>query len=529
MLRSDESKDENESKTGNKDGLNKDIWNEKKCPIYKVDRDKETKEKYIELRTGRNETTCVYSGRKVLMKPLRNGQGELFYRKKVNNKIVKCAKVAAEIKAYEEKGGKNFELDYLLEDCYLVLGEENWNKHHESVFCKGEKLELEEKDIQLAMAGLEETVKIYGNSAINRNLEEGKLWYPSYYRMKEEGCIPVWYKYLKVKKEEILYLSMASIGRKAYHTTMNDLVNKKQPCKLRKEMCEACRLFGMAGKKEAVGSRIRFTDAVYTSSEYKKEEVTLTELGSPRTSYMPFYANVAEDKFGAKNKLGYDAGTIGIRGRKFYWHSKNWKQVNSNIEGNNRNATVELFETKGENNAFEFKVYFDEITKEELKKLIFSLNFWENKKDGDMCHKIGHGKPIGLGSIKITVDDICQRTFSEKEGYKVDSIMENYTKGSKENFKIEDIPFNVSDKSNETVQSLLKICNFKNTIDTCYPYVEKQNGLKGEINDFASHQWFKENMSAGLRGHDHKLQYLPKILDKNQGLKVYKAELKTIK
>lgn len=494
------------SYTGKGNNSNKDVWDEKICPTYRIFYDKETKEKYIELKAAGNKTR-IYSGKKILMEPLKDLYGrEVFYTKTGHRgNSVNCARVAAKVKSDDETNPGKFK------SGYLVLGEQIYNKHHESVFCKSEEIILSRENIEAAMAGLEETLKIYCDSAINRNLEEGKMWYPAYQRMKKEGCIPVWYS----EKKGMVYLSMAAMGRMAYRTTMNDLVDKKKPCDSRKAMCDACRLFGMTGKKESVGSRIRFTDATYTSQICETEVITLTELGSPRTSYMPFYADVNDRNFGGKNKPGYDDG-IGIKGRKFYWHANNWEQINNKIKKDNRNATVEVLKT-AENEAFTFKIYFDEITYMELQKLIFSLNFWENDKNGNMCHKIGHGKPIGLGSIKVTVDDICKRTFSEEKGYEIKSVMKEYMEET-------EAPFKVSDKLNKTLQSLLKICNFKNAVDTCYPYVEKPDGVTGGANDFASHQWFKENMSAGLKGHNHDLQYLPKILDESQELKVYKAE-----
>ena len=500
---------------GNKNTLNREVWDEEKCPTYKVE-DKTKTEKYIEVHNGEIGEK-IYSGQKVWMLPLKDGRGEdVFYIKAgyKENKI-NCAKVAARIKGYNKTKPNGFQLGY------LVIGEPIFNKHHESVFCI--KKELQGKNLGKAMEGLEQTIKIYNDSAINRNLKEGKDWYVAYSRMKKEGCIPIWYKEIEQTNE--VYLSMAAMGRMAYQNTMTDLVKQKKPCVTRQKMCDACRLFGMAGKDEAVGSRIRFTDAVYSSSECNKPQIlTLAELGSPRTSYMPFYADVNEKNFGGKKKPGYDDG-IGIKGRKFYWHSKNWKQLNDKIRKDKRNATVEILET-AENEAFTFKIYFEKITNEELQKLLFSLNLWENNKNGSMCHKIGHGKPLGLGSIKITVDDICKRTFSEENGYEMKSLMKESEQEGKDYFEMNQVPFLVEESSDKTLQSLLKILDFNNAMEVRYPYIEIGKGIQGKENDFASHQWFRENLSAGMKWHEHELQYLPEILNENQKLKAYKAVLK---
>jgi len=48
---------------------------------------------------------------------------------------------------------------------------------------------------------------------------------------------------------------------------------------------------------------------------------------------------------------------------------------------------------------FEFDVYFENLTKEELALLIWCLEL-----ENSMLHKLGHGKPLGLGTIKINID-----------------------------------------------------------------------------------------------------------------------------
>lgn len=66
-----------------------------------------------------------------------------------------------------------------------------------------------------------------------------------------------------------------------------------------------------------------------------------------------------------------------------YWH--NWKAGEDNSiyrsSGKSvktkRNATHQLLK-KDDQNFFEFKVYYDDISEEQLKELIWCLNFGEN-------------------------------------------------------------------------------------------------------------------------------------------------------
>ena len=118
--------------------------------------------------------------------------------------------------------------------------------------------------------------------------------------------------------------------------------------------------------------------------------------GPPRISSFEFYLKSDLDQFHADDKGVTNAG------RKFYWHHKGYvmNKDSVNKEGNNMDYKAELVKSGSE---FTFDVYFDEITENELKKLLFTLNLGENSLDSDKCHKIGHGKPIGLGSAKIHI------------------------------------------------------------------------------------------------------------------------------
>ena len=402
----------------------------------------------------------------------------------------------------------------------LVIGEKIFNKKSEGIFVRKDEVLADCETVQRAMKGLEATYGIYNNPSINKTADH--YGYPAYRRMKKGGSIPIYYKYEGGK----LKLSFAAIGRIAYEKTLNQLVQKRTPCKSRESLCPACALFGMVGK-DSVGSSVRFTEATCTNPEKitNGKWVTLAELSQPRTSYMPFYTNATDADY--ENRIpGYDdeEKIIGgkripgreIRGRKFYWHSDNFAIINKSVSKTERNATVQVAEAGTE---FQFKVYFDSITKAELQNLVFALNLGENEKNGKLCHKIGHGKPIGLGSAKIHVSEIKTRIFDgETYGYEdhnIDETMENF-----ENI----------DMKSETIKSLRKICDFT-SVSGCnisYPYVVDQAGnpcTETTDNNLARHRWFTENTSSKLGNRKRKVQILPAISDDDQELKPYQADI----
>ena len=65
-----------------------------------------------------------------------------------------------------------------------------------------------------------------------------------------------------------------------------------------------------------------------------------------------------------------------------------------------------------------FKVYFEDITEEELAALLYSLTL-----GNDCNHRIGRGKPYGMGAVKVNVEKLNLRTYSF-DGGKL-SITEN--------------------------------------------------------------------------------------------------------
>ena len=58
-----------------------------------------------------------------------------------------------------------------------------------------------------------------------------------------------------------------------------------------------------------------------------------------------------------------------------------------------------------------FKVYFEDITEEELAALLYSLTL-----GNDCNHRIGRGKPYGMGAVKLNVEKLNLRTYSFEDG-----------------------------------------------------------------------------------------------------------------
>ena len=179
----------------------------------------------------------------------------------------------------------------------------------------------------------------------------------------------------------------------------------------------------MIGKnEESKGSNLRFTDAFLCKDEGTTKNVLLKELGAPRPSYLQFYSE------GGKS---YNEKDAVIRGRKYYWHipkAAENAEIYKDKTATNRNSTMELINT---GNEFQFSVYYDSITEDQLRVLKYVLSLEDDKH----MHKLGHGKPLGLGSVKIQILDDRRKVN--------DLNMDNYciNKQRIDNNSIKDIKF----------------------------------------------------------------------------------------
>lgn len=358
------------------------------------------------------------------------------------------------------------------EDYCLYIGEPmEGRKKYQSVFKRKSALEIENRIISGAINSLDFVADMYKDRAINRNYAENKHHgYGGYERAKRNGTIPVWYSWDERSKN--LSLSLAAIGRKVYDKTVNELSNGRIPCKERSNVCPACSLFGMA-KGDGIGSKVRFSDAFITK-EGSSSYVTLKELGSPRTGYYLFYS---------ANGMEFDNPGAEISGRKFYWHipeastNEDIYKASGTDAKTERNSTVEILK----DSEFEFDVYYDNISERQLSELKFALTFGD-KEDGSLCHKLGHGKPLGLGSVKISIASESIRRFDES-GYSVETLTDVDTFCDSDRF------------SKCSKEELLRMSDF-NAVKgekVCYPYVL---GESTNANDTASHQWFAKNRVA---------------------------------
>ncbi len=158
--------------------------------------------------------------------------------------------------------------------------------------------------------------------------------------------------------------------------------------------------------------RVFVTDAIYESSKndiwYEKEALTPQILSEPKPSYFPHYLvqpNV--DKLELKHYASQPITETVIRGHKLYWHKGSdsdfklpppKKVIGSTKKVKVSDTQTTLIKPINKGVTFKFDIYFENLSQVELGTLLWVLDIAQDER---YRLKLGMGKPLGLGAVKI--------------------------------------------------------------------------------------------------------------------------------
>jgi CRISPR/Cas system CSM-associated protein Csm3 (group 7 of RAMP superfamily) len=176
----------------------------------------------------------------------------------------------------------------------------------------------------------------------------------------------------------------------------NKLDNTFETCKSAARLCPSCRLFGMVSSQSHFLGKLGIGEARTQKGQFKKaSQMILKPLMSPHPDHTAFYLPNHR-----------------VAGRKFYFHHFAPKTT---IQQTNSTRTIyplEGLDSDGHpQTIFEFDVSFSNLTAEEYAVLLLALFLTDA-----MRHKLGGGKPHGLGSVQI--EPIEMRPVDGSQRYK---------------------------------------------------------------------------------------------------------------
>lgn len=173
-------------------------------------------------------------------------------------------------------------------------------------------------------------------------------------------------------------------------------------------------IFGYIHGKTACAGRVFFTDGNYVSRNDKsgKDTIFLKEnafppriLASPKPTTFQHY--LVQNNSDEKSQLAhYDekSSRTVIRGHKLYWHKgevglKDIEEINKDDVRKNETQYTRIKPVKPGVN-FSFRIYFENLLDNELGAILWVLSL-PGEQGKEYRHKLGMGKPLGMGSVKI--------------------------------------------------------------------------------------------------------------------------------
>lgn len=292
-------------------------------------------------------------------------------------------------------------------------------RSHASIF---EKKLNEERQLvdDLSIQCFEENINLYDleTCADGKGAQKkvGRLYKEAFFQVKNSGLVlPVWYE----KTDDGFRFAPSQLSRGVFAIGPLNFIETVglAPCETVEDCCPACELFGFVSDGAARPSKVRFGDARCVSGA-EIERVSLSALMEPKMSSFEFY--LRNDR--ATHSFNPDDPDTVLSGRKMYWHSQKGLKGASQLSC--RDDLGGTYEAIKPGARFGFSIFFDEVTPDQLNNLLFALNMGEIwSGDDSFCVKIGHGKPLGLGSAHISVEEVFLRKYESSE-YVVENALD---------------------------------------------------------------------------------------------------------
>ena len=193
------------------------------------------------------------------------------------------------------------------------------------------------------------------------------------------------------------------------------LPDKYKACHKAHSLCITCRLFGMRERESDAHvhqGQVNISDALIREPQeaWDTQKCEILLMG-PKPQHKAFYLTPTTNKFD-------------VLSRKMYFHQPRRQdsvpEIPPNLRSKNEDKIRTIYPLRPGHH-FDFQVSFTNLQGDELELLVYALALSNYEPDpitvtiedggsrlsGPMCHKIGHGKPLGMGSCAITINSMC--------------------------------------------------------------------------------------------------------------------------
>lgn len=231
----------------------------------------------------------------------------------------------------------------------------------------------------------------------------------------KQGALQDWQPvFYIVEKGDLAFFGHAMMFRLPYQNSAQDFIPESLRRTAQTDLAEA--LFGYVedapsgARPVARAGRVSVTDAQWETGQDRKwytpenQAITPKILATPKPTTFQHYLVQPEpdDKRTLKHYASATPDETVIRGHKLYWHKRNlhredWEETPNNIKENDTQHTQ--IKPVAEGVRFNFRIHFEDLDNRELGVLLWILNL---AADEGYRLKLGMGKPLGLGSVKVT-------------------------------------------------------------------------------------------------------------------------------
>ena len=262
-------------------------------------------------------------------------------------------------------------------------------------------------------------------------------------------------------------------------------------------------------KRRNLASRLHFTDAIANEGvSFSKDWITLKKLDSPKPPSPAMYYSAANGSFISKEKI--DLKKHKPNGRKHYLPQAEinkksitpWKTDSqySSADTHKKDNWKQHLRIKPvpEQSVFIFKIKGENLSPDEFGLLLTSLE--PALINDDFVHRLGMGKPYGLGQIRLDIDGIEQ--VNRPQRYSLSGLKSARSSTYKDDKKTR----NTKLIDTTAWRELQTLANPKYSADhpVCYPFTTDQKAYS-EVEGF---QWFVNNEKPKGKG---ERDYLRKI------------------
>ncbi len=233
------------------------------------------------------------------------------------------------------------------------------------------------------------------------------------------------------------------------------------PCENPRRLCSTCRMFGMLHRSTAWKGLIEPGEAVLPAPDRPRTATHNVVVGQPKPSHSSFY--VKDGK---------------IRGRKAYYPHPDQLLVSPPAHKASFGArqTIQL-EALEPGQRYEFTLRHQGLDDDSYALLLYAMFL-----EGGLAHKLGWGKPMGFGSVRITpisIEEIDLRARYRRGG---DQATTHYGGGAAEG-RVSALTGRIRADQSERMTTLRRILAFPGP-DVVFQYPK--------------FDWFKDNPKVSL-------------------------------